>query len=98
MARRRPCGQTLPHRVRPGTGWVAYTSAAAFSRAPEEGVMTPGVLYVRAMASTQRIVDARPDPELVSACLPVAQEVTQQFRAAGVVGDDLSGTDDGDPP
>jgi hypothetical protein len=59
--------------------------------------MSPGVLYVRAMASTQRIVDARLDPEVVSACIPVAQKLTQQFRAAGVFGDDLSGAADGDP-
>jgi uncharacterized protein (TIGR03086 family) len=37
------------------------------------------------------------DHELVAACLPIAQEVTHKFRAAGVFGEDLSATSDGDP-
>src|SRR5919199_4398906 len=34
--------------------------------------------------------DTRLDPELVSACLPIAEEVTRQFRAAGGFGEELS--------
>jgi uncharacterized protein (TIGR03086 family) len=33
--------------------------------------------------------DTRLDPELVSACFPVAEEITRQFRAAGVFGEEL---------
>jgi len=33
--------------------------------------------------------DARLDPELVEACLPIAEQVTSQFRSAGVFGDNL---------
>lgn len=40
--------------------------------------------------------DTRLDPELVARCLPIADELTRQFRAAGVFGDDLSATADGD--
>jgi len=33
--------------------------------------------------------DTRLDPELVAACLPVARQLTTQFRSAGVFGEDL---------
>jgi uncharacterized protein (TIGR03086 family) len=33
--------------------------------------------------------DTRLDPQLVAACLPLAEQLTGQFRAAGVFGDDL---------
>jgi uncharacterized protein (TIGR03086 family) len=38
------------------------------------------------------------DAELVSACLPIAQELTRQFRGAGIFGEDLSAGAAGDPP
>jgi uncharacterized protein (TIGR03086 family) len=38
----------------------------------------------------------RLDAELVSPCLPIAEELTRNFRAAGVFGDDLSVPDDAD--
>jgi len=43
--------------------------------------------------------DTRLDPELVAACLPIAQHQTGQFRGAGVFGEDLtrSVTADADP-
>jgi uncharacterized protein (TIGR03086 family) len=41
--------------------------------------------------------DARLDPELVSACLPIAQVLTGQFRGAGVFGEDLSAPANDDP-
>jgi uncharacterized protein (TIGR03086 family) len=37
------------------------------------------------------------DAELVSACLPIAQGLTRQFRGAGVFGEDLSAEADRDP-
>ena len=37
------------------------------------------------------------DPALVEACLPVAQQLTSQWRSVGVFGDDLSGTAGDDP-
>jgi len=40
--------------------------------------------------------DARLDPELVAACLPIAKELTSQFRGAGVFGDDLPVSADAD--
>src|SRR5262249_46602105 len=33
--------------------------------------------------------DARLDPQLVAACMPVAEQLTAQFRSAGVFGDNL---------
>ena len=39
----------------------------------------------------------RLDPELVAACEPIAQELTRQFRQAGVVGEDLPADADADP-
>jgi uncharacterized protein (TIGR03086 family) len=41
--------------------------------------------------------DTRLDPDLVAACLPVAQELTRQFRAAGVFGEELPVAPDADP-
>ena len=41
--------------------------------------------------------DTRLDPELVSACLPIAEELTRQFRTAGVFGEDLPVAADADP-
>ena len=41
--------------------------------------------------------DTRLDPELVSACLPIAEELTRQFRTAGVFGEDLPVAPDADP-
>lgn len=38
----------------------------------------------------------RLDPDLVSTCLPIAEELTSKFRAAGVFGDDLPVPDDAD--
>jgi uncharacterized protein (TIGR03086 family) len=38
----------------------------------------------------------RLDAELVSLCLPIAEELTRKFRAAGVFGDDLPVADDAD--
>lgn len=40
--------------------------------------------------------DARLDPELVNACLPIAEQLTNQFRGAGVFGDNLSVSPDAD--
>jgi uncharacterized protein (TIGR03086 family) len=40
--------------------------------------------------------DSRLDADLVAHCLPIADAVTRQFRAAGVFGDDLSITGDVD--
>jgi uncharacterized protein (TIGR03086 family) len=41
--------------------------------------------------------DTRLEPDLVAACLPIAQELTSQFRQAGVFGEDLSVAPDADP-
>ena len=41
--------------------------------------------------------DARLDPELVAACLPIAEQVTNQFRGAGVFGDNLPIDTQADP-
>jgi uncharacterized protein (TIGR03086 family) len=41
--------------------------------------------------------DTHLNPELVSACLPIAQALAGQFRAAGVFGEDLSAQAEGDP-
>ena len=41
--------------------------------------------------------DTRLDPELVAACEPIAQELTRQFRQAGVFGEDLQVDADADP-
>jgi uncharacterized protein (TIGR03086 family) len=38
----------------------------------------------------------RLDPELVSPCLPIAEELSRKFREAGVFGDDLPVPDDAD--
>ncbi len=40
--------------------------------------------------------DIRLDAELVAGCLPIAAELTRQFRAAGVFGDDLPVGEDAD--
>jgi len=40
--------------------------------------------------------DSRLDPQLVAACLPIAQTLTSQFRGAGVFGDDLPVSADAD--
>jgi uncharacterized protein (TIGR03086 family) len=40
--------------------------------------------------------EAHLDAELVSRCLPIAEEVTRKFRGAGVFGEDLPVTDDAD--
>ena len=40
--------------------------------------------------------DTRLDADLVAACLPIAQELTRQFRSAGVFGDDLPVSADAD--
>jgi uncharacterized protein (TIGR03086 family) len=40
--------------------------------------------------------DTHMDPELVAACLPIARQLTGQFRSAGVFGDDLAVSDDAD--
>jgi uncharacterized protein (TIGR03086 family) len=40
--------------------------------------------------------DTRLDAELVARCLPIADALTRQFRAAGVFGDDLPVTGDAD--
>ena len=40
---------------------------------------------------------ARMDPELVAPCLPIADELTRTFRAAGVFGDELPVADATDP-
>jgi uncharacterized protein (TIGR03086 family) len=41
--------------------------------------------------------DTRLDPELVSACLPIARQLTGAYRAAGVIGEDLPVSSDADP-
>ncbi|MFI5266361.1 MAG: TIGR03086 family metal-binding protein [Chloroflexota bacterium] len=41
--------------------------------------------------------DTTLDPELVAACLPIAQQLTSQWRNAGVFGEDLSVAPDADP-
>jgi len=41
--------------------------------------------------------DARLDPELVAACLPVAEQLTMQFRSAGVFGENLPVAAEADP-
>jgi uncharacterized protein (TIGR03086 family) len=41
--------------------------------------------------------NARLDPELVEACLPIAEQLTKQFRSAGVFGDNLPVSGDADP-
>jgi uncharacterized protein (TIGR03086 family) len=41
--------------------------------------------------------DTRLDPELVAACLPLAEQFTGQFRASGVFGDDLPTAADATP-
>jgi uncharacterized protein (TIGR03086 family) len=41
--------------------------------------------------------DTRLDSELVAACMPVAQQLTSQFRSAGVFGEDLPVSPDADP-
>jgi uncharacterized protein (TIGR03086 family) len=41
--------------------------------------------------------DTRLDPELVEACLPVAREVADMFRSAGVFGEDLPVSADAEP-
>ena len=46
-----------------------------------------------ARGSDQQI---RMDAELVSPCLPIAEELTRKFRAAGVFGEDLPVPDDAD--
>jgi hypothetical protein len=39
---------------------------------------------------------SRPSIQLASACLPAAEVLTRQFRAAGVFGADVPVPDDGD--
>jgi len=41
--------------------------------------------------------NTRLDPELVAACHPIAEELTRQFRQAGVFGEDLPVSADADP-
>jgi uncharacterized protein (TIGR03086 family) len=41
--------------------------------------------------------DARLDPKLVEACLPITEEITRQFRGAGVFGEDLTAAAAADP-
>jgi uncharacterized protein (TIGR03086 family) len=41
--------------------------------------------------------DSRLDPDLVQACLPIAEQLTTEFRSAGVFGDNLSVSADADP-
>ncbi len=41
--------------------------------------------------------DSRLDPDLVRACLPVAEQLTTQFRSAGVFGENLLVSADADP-
>jgi uncharacterized protein (TIGR03086 family) len=41
--------------------------------------------------------DSRLDPELVAACLPIAEEATRQFRQTGVFGEELPVAADADP-
>jgi len=40
--------------------------------------------------------DARLDPDLVSACLPIAEKLTREWRSAGVFGDELPVSEDAD--
>lgn len=40
--------------------------------------------------------DTRLDPELVAACLPIAEQISGQFRSAGVFGEDLAVSADAD--
>jgi uncharacterized protein (TIGR03086 family) len=40
--------------------------------------------------------DTRLDPELVEACLPIAEQLTSQFRSAGVFGDNIQVKPDAD--
>jgi uncharacterized protein (TIGR03086 family) len=40
--------------------------------------------------------DTRLDPDLVEACLPIARELTSQFRGAGVFGEELPVSGDAD--
>lgn len=41
--------------------------------------------------------DTRLDPDLVAACLPIAEQLTSRFRSAGVFGEDLPVAADADP-
>jgi uncharacterized protein (TIGR03086 family) len=41
--------------------------------------------------------NSRLDPDLVQACLPIAEQLTTRFRSAGVFGDNLSVSVDADP-
>jgi uncharacterized protein (TIGR03086 family) len=41
--------------------------------------------------------DTRLDPDLVDACLPLAREMMQMFRGAGVFGEDLTASAGSDP-
>jgi len=41
--------------------------------------------------------DSRLDPDLVQACLPIAEQLTTEFRSAGVFGDNLSVSAHADP-
>lgn len=41
--------------------------------------------------------DTRLDTELVEACLPIAEQLTNQFRSAGVFGDNVPVSSDADP-
>jgi len=41
--------------------------------------------------------DTRLDPELVDACLPIAEQLTSQFRSAGVFGENLPVDADASP-
>ncbi len=41
--------------------------------------------------------DPRLDPDLVQACLPIAEHLTTQFRSAGVFGENLSVSAESDP-
>jgi uncharacterized protein (TIGR03086 family) len=40
---------------------------------------------------------SRLDPNLVQACLPIAEQLTTQFRSAGVFGENLPVSADTDP-
>ena len=42
-------------------------------------------------------LDTSLDSELVASCLPIAEELTRQFRSAGVFGEDLTATDEANP-
>jgi uncharacterized protein (TIGR03086 family) len=41
--------------------------------------------------------DARLDPDLVAACLPIAEKLTREWRSAGVFGEELQVPSDADP-